>query len=88
MKFKALSLLICIFLLIGCVPNNTGEKYTLIVSDASPTLDGEYIQYTLISITGEETVESALTDRFRPSMSFADEYGKFNIGDTIVIIKK
>ena len=88
MKFKILSLLTCIFLLIGCVPHNTGEKYTLIVSDVSPTLDGEYIKYTLISITGEETVESALADRFRPSMSFVDEYGKFNIGDTIVIIKK
>ena len=47
MKFKALPLLTCIFLLIGCIPNNTGEKYTLIVRDASPTLDGEYIQYTL-----------------------------------------
>ena len=88
MKFKALSLLICIFLLIGCIPNNTGEKYTLIVRDASPTLDGEYIQYTLISITREETIESAAKDPFRPSMTFADEYGKFNIGDTIVIIKK
>ena len=88
MKFKALTLLTCIFLLIGCVPHNTGEKYTLIVSDVSPTLDGEYIQYTLISITGEETVESAAKYPFRPSMTFADEYGKFNIGDTIVIIKK
>lgn len=43
---------------------------------------------TLISITGEETIESAAKDPFRPSMTFADEYGKFNIGDTIVIIKK
>lgn len=88
MKFKILSLLTCIFLLIGCVPNNTGEKYTLIVRDASPTLDGEYVQYTLISTTREETIESATTDPLRPSMSFADEYGKFNIGDTLVIIKK
>lgn len=88
MKFKALSLLICIFLLIGCIPNNTGEKYTLIVRDASPTLDGEYVQYTLISTTGEETIESAAKDPLRPSMTFADEYGKFNIGDTIVIVKK
>jgi hypothetical protein len=31
-RFKALSLLICIFVLFGCCPHNTGEKHTLIVS--------------------------------------------------------
>lgn len=87
-RFKALSLLICIFLLIGCTPHNTGEKHTLIVSDVEYVINGECVEYTLISVTREETVKSAIKDPFRACMRFADEYGKFNIGDTVVIIKK
>lgn len=87
-RFKALSLLICIFLLIGCTPHNTGEKHTLIVSDVEPIINGQGVDYTLISTTREEKVESAINDPFRPCIRFTDEYGKFNIGDTLVIIKK
>lgn len=87
-RFKALSLLICIFVLFGCTPHNTGEKHTLIVSDVEPIINGQGVDYTLISTLREETIESAIKDPFRPCIRFTDEYGKFNIGDTLVIIKK
>lgn len=86
-RFKTLSLLICIFLLVGCSPRNTGEKHTLIVSDVSPTFNGDGVRYTLVSATREETIESAIKDPFRAGIIFTDEYGKFNIGDTVVIVK-
>lgn len=86
-RFKTLSLLIYIFLLVGCTPHNTGEKYTLIVSDVEPTINGNGVRYTLVSATREETMESTIKDPFRAGIIFTDEYGKFNIGDTVVIVK-
>ena len=85
-RFKALSLLICIFVLFGCYPHNTGEKHTLIVSDVSPSFNGDCVVYTLVSAIKDESLSNVVGDT-RPCMEFADEYGKFNIGDTVVIVK-
>lgn len=85
-RFKALSLLICIFVLFGCYPHNTGEKHTLIVSDVSPSFNGDCVVYTLVSANKDESLSNVVVDT-RPCMEFADEYGKFNIGDTVVIVK-
>jgi hypothetical protein len=85
-RFKALSLLICIFVLFGCSPHNTGEKYNLIVTNAGPTTNGECVVYTLVSATKDESLSDVVVST-RPCIQFADEYGKFNIGDTVVIVK-
>lgn len=85
-RFKALSLLICIFVLFGCSPHNTGEKHTLIVSNVSPTFNGEGVEYTLVSAIKDEPLSNVVGD-IRPCIHFVDEYGKFNIGDTVVIVK-
>lgn len=85
-RFKALSLLICIFVLFGCSIHNTGEKHTLIVTDARTTHDGKYIEYTVSPATRDESLSDVMTTA-RVNIQFIDEYGKFNIGDIVVIVK-